>query len=539
MSSSIDADAVSDVDVPTTLVPMEDPELVFGLVGAVGTDLKCVSEVLEAELEKVNYRCILIHITDLLTNLDIFKDLKEKTSSSEYDRISELMNAGNLIRRETKRKDIMAMLAIDEIRVRREKENMSLPKDNRPEEPAKMRLPRTAYIIHSLKNPEEIRTLRDTYGRACYIISAYSPRNTRIKSLAKRLAKSVDELDVNKYSSNAQELVDRDAKETDKYGQNLRNAFPQADFFVKSDHRKTLTEDIGRFIELLFGHPFHTPYKREFAMFHAFSASLRSADMGRQVGAAIASKDGEIIAIGCNEVPKAGGGLYWADDPGERRDFHEGGDTSIATRRLLVSDIVRRFLDNGWFSEKVTENRSASKLSQALLDGDSKEVLDGARVMDVIEFGRSVHAEMAAITEAAKRGVSLKDTILYCTTFPCHICARHIIAAGIKKVIYIEPYPKSQAEDLYNDSMVVDPESRVKKLVVFEPFVGIAPPMYHFLFEQVEERKDESSGLAVDWKGSAASPKLRRFAPSYILIEEDVLNNHLSPSLKKAKIEPQ
>lgn len=57
-----------------------------------------------------------------------------------------------------------------------------------------------------------------------------------------------------------------------------------------------------------------------------------------------------------------------------------------------------------------------------------------------------MHAEMFAITDAARRGLSVRDATLYCTTFPCHMCARHIIASGIRKVVYIEPYPKSMAK---------------------------------------------------------------------------------------------
>jgi deoxycytidylate deaminase len=80
--------------------------------------------------------------------------------------------------------------------------------------------------------------------------------------------------------------------------------------------------------------------------------------------------------------------------------------------------------------------------------------------MNVIEFGRAVHAEMAALMDSARRGVPVKNATLYCTTFPCHLCARHIVAAGIRRVVYIEPYPKSLAAQLYPDSIAV--ESAVK-----------------------------------------------------------------------------
>ncbi|WP_422109159.1 deaminase [Aeromonas salmonicida] len=45
-----------------------------------------------------------------------------------------------------------------------------------------------------------------------------------------------------------------------------------------------------------------------------------------------------------------------------------------------------------------------------------------------------MHAEMDAITSLARLdGPSSKNKIIYTTTYPCHNCARHIVAAGIKK----------------------------------------------------------------------------------------------------------
>jgi hypothetical protein len=51
-------------------------------------------------------------------------------------------------------------------------------------------------------------------------------------------------------------------------------------------------------------------------------------------------------------------------------------------------------------------------------------------LMSVGEFGRTVHAEMAALLDTAKRGVPVDGCTLYSTTFPCHNCTKHIAAAG-------------------------------------------------------------------------------------------------------------
>ncbi len=54
------------------------------------------------------------------------------------------------------------------------------------------------------------------------------------------------------------------------------------------------------------------------------------------------------------------------------------------------------------------------------------------------------HAEENAIVQAAYHGVALKDSVLYCTDSPCLLCAKMIITAGIKEVVYEQPYLRSR-----------------------------------------------------------------------------------------------
>src|SRR5712671_1457604 len=115
--------------------------------------------------------------------------------------------------------------------------------------------------------------------------------------------------------------------------------------------------------------------------------------------------------------------------------------------------------------------------------------------MNVLEFGRVVHAEMSAITDAARRGLSVERATLYCTTFPCHICARHIISSGIKRVVYIEPYPKSMAQRLYPEAICSEGQPVNDGQVKFEPFLGVSPGRYTDLFA-MGSRPPPSRGTA-------------------------------------------
>lgn len=109
------------------------------------------------------------------------------------------------------------------------------------------------------------------------------------------------------------------------------------------------------------------------------------------------------------------------------------------------------------------------------------EIMCEKRTPNITEYGRAVHAEMEAILSAARNGIAIRNSTLYSTTYPCHNCAKHIVASGISKVKYIEPYPKSYATKLHGDSIEANGDGNVKK-VQFEPFVGIGPRKFVDLF---------------------------------------------------------
>lgn len=83
---------------------------------------------------------------------------------------------------------------------------------------------------------------------------------------------------------------------------------------------------------------------------------------------------------------------------------------------------------------------------------------------------------------------------MYSTTFPCHSCARHIVASGIERVYFIEPYPKSLAIELHSDS-ISENEGDVGKKVLFLQYTGIAPNNILNLFNSGSKRKDKDGKL--------------------------------------------
>ncbi len=383
-------------------------------------------------------------------------------------------------------------------------------------EPKKTPLHRTAYILRSIKHPDEVKLLRQVYGDSLAIVSASSPRWDRVQSLSENLAKAQQSFDDKSYRKNAEELIKKDKEEEgNKLGQDVSDAFPLGDVFVDTANKDNLRENIGRFLDAYFGHPFVTPTKDEFAMFFAKATALRSADLARQVGAAITDDNGEVVAVGCNEVPRAGGGLYWFEDCDDARDFKVGYDSSALYKNGMLAEILNNLKNQGWLDKKL-DDRSVADLVEEATGGDSG--FSDTQVMNVIEYGRSVHAEMAAVTDAAKRGVKIVGSNLYCTTYPCHLCAKHIVSSGIKRVVYIEPYPKSQVSKLYPDSIVGEGEADCSGKVRFEPFVGISPGKYMSLFSR-GKRKDKD-GKAKKWDKRKALPASHsEYGVTYITAE--------------------
>lgn len=121
--------------------------------------------------------------------------------------------------------------------------------------------------------------------------------------------------------------------------------------------------------------------------------------------------------------------------------------------------------------------------------------------MGISEFMRQVHAEMAAIVDAAMRGVSVRGADMYVTTFPCHGCAKHIIAAGLMKVVYLEPYPKSRAATLHEEEIHLDPDDPTTNdsKVQFVPFSGVAPRQFSRLFSMTARGRKTGRALS-EWR---------------------------------------
>ena len=70
------------------------------------------------------------------------------------------------------------------------------------------------------------------------------------------------------------------------------------------------------------------------------------------------------------------------------------------------------------------------------------------------ELCYAVHAEQNAIIQAARLGSSIDGATLYCTHQPCVLCAKMIVNAGIRRVVYREGYPDDFAREMLSEGGV-------------------------------------------------------------------------------------
>lgn len=463
-------------------------ELVMGIIGPIGCNRELVIESIVKIAGHFHYRVELIKVSGIIKNN---KDLQIK-DNDQYNRITTLMDAGNEIRKEFNDNSIMAKMASLEIAKRRK-----LQKDSK-----------VIYIVNSLKHPEEVGMLRDIYGNGFYLFAVHSDESHRNDFLRKHCHISD--------SDQRKKLIDRDKDDELGHGQNTSSAFHLADFFLSEEgDSDKIWNALERYFDLIFGAPFRTPTFQEYSMFMAQAASLKSADLSRQVGAVI-THDRDIISSGANECPKAFGGTYWPEfdentneinDEPNGRDYMRGMDFNAKEKSLIIES-----LKDG-------------------MSGDALKTLEKnisiSGIEDITEYGRIVHAEMDAILACTRRGISTKKSIMFCTTHPCHNCAKHIVASGIDKVFYIEPYPKSKALIMHDDSITVD-SSLPRKHVKFKAFIGVGPRQYINLFSMTlsdgrkMKRKKSGGYEKIDWKRGDTTPRVKSFQHSHIEVESHI-----------------
>ena len=295
-------------------------EIVIALCGPIGSPIHAIAEALRDRLLR-DFSYDSCHI------IRLSKCIEEHTEPagplSPLERVRHLIDRGDQLRKKHGA-SILAELAVSQIALHRQSEKS--PPDIERHTPR-----RVCHIVDSIKNQEELDILKLAYRDMLYFVGVYSPLPARVRALEK----------AGMMQPGVYDLIDLDSGEEFAHGQTVRDTFPQADFFLRvdTDTDSQVESRVERFLHLIMGTKVLTPTYSEKAMYLAASAAGNSACLSKQVGACLTDKEGNVIAVGWNDVPKFGGNLYEANPKTTLTAKEISGDGTW--RAALVSMIAR------------------------------------------------------------------------------------------------------------------------------------------------------------------------------------------------------
>lgn len=322
-------------------------------------------------------------------------------------------------------------------------------------------------VFESIKNRGEIFELRE-YPNS-YILAVNASSDTRWK----RVRDDRYDGDFNQFK----EDDERDKDEGIKWGQDVQKCVDLADIYIINEKNRPpgaksdwewFESKLYSYIKVIEEPGCRNPTTPELLMNNAYHTSLSSNCLKRQVGATIAiagpiekkekvkipeAKE-YLIASGYNAVPEKQEccevkfGECYRDK--KRKEF---------LKKIKFCPNCTAKLDSGVFYK-------CPKCETDFIKEYRGKALD---------LCRALHAEESAILQSSRLGgISLVGATLYTTTFPCLLCAKKIIAVGIKRVVWLEPYPYKEAREMLKNAEIEMTE-----------FEGVKAQSFYKLFSKV------------------------------------------------------
>ena len=227
------------------------------------------------------------------------------------------------------------------------------------------------------------------------------------------------------------------------------------DFNDSEEKKEKLKNKIRQHLMVIRKPGYRNPNNMELLMNNAYCTSLQSRCLKRQVGAIIVKEEIEdlqytneskdrmggyyLISAGCNNVPEG-----QTDCSIEYKTCYRDKKKKALFDRIKHCPNCGQKLKEGKCSQKECDySKTKSDIRENFLLGKG------------LDLCRSLHAEENAMLQISYLGgFPLKETTLYTTTFPCLLCAKKIIANGIRKVVYVEPYPMEEARKMLESAGV-------------------------------------------------------------------------------------
>jgi len=283
-------------------------------------------------------------------------------------------------------------------------------------------------VIECFRNPIEIDFLRDEYPHF-YLFALYADKDER-----KRRKKATGE-------ENFDESDERDEGEKEnKYGQHVRKCVTQSDIIINnsvlwrhSDDSKIFFIKIDEYLDLL-EQPYRRPSEEEMIMHLAYSVSLHSTCIQRQVGAVITDEDYRVLSTGYNDTPQYSKSCFELYSQCYRK----------IKKKTVLQQVCQSIKycpfcgTNLHFKKDLFKSEPKTITEEEFIcnscNKDLSNILSAGKELD---FCRSLHAEENAILSnpylSDKSYKKSRNMIIFTTTFPCMLCAKKIANSGIKQ----------------------------------------------------------------------------------------------------------
>jgi len=354
------------------------------------------------------------------------------------------------------------------------------------------------FVVDCFRNPYEALYFRQRFP-LFYLLSIYADKRIRsqrrfgdlmIEGVAEKDEKAaeeefneIDKLDSGEQNNNVQDGI---------YKQDVTRCVQMSDYAINNleerpDAEKFLHRKLLRFVSLVLSPGSSKPRKEEVYMNMSYALAVKSNCICRQVGAVIAGEDGYVVGAGWNDVAcgEISCGLREVSDMGEK--IHE-------PLFRKVEQQIKKFREHDCFCFKdvMAKNEMTKKIDNILDTKNSEKGIDHLKKVhksDIHklvekaglhqpEYCLALHAEENAIIQGARiGGPGVIGGTIHTTAQPCTLCAKKIKQAGIVKVIYTDPYPKSEPDIFMNGV----------ELVQFE---GVKPRAYIRLFMPNMDQKE-------------------------------------------------
>ena len=382
---------------------------VIALTGPFGSGSTTCAEILK---DRLGYT--IIRLSDAIRKVWTAENPKKTPARSD------LQALGNRMRRDSANPGELARLAVEELRARPDADRI---------------------VIDGVRNVGEVESLRDSFGRNFFLFAVECPASDRFGRL-----KSVYGQDLTRFA----EDNERDRDQEDAFGQQVELCVDAADALLTNDDsvtQRTLRDKVVEFVRLVTGEVPRYPHPHEILMNLAYSSSHGSKCLKRQVGAVLVKASplvmGGVVGQGFNENPT--GTAPCVEEP------RYGAKPKESVPGRCFRDMVRHESYVSLAERKARCPSCGEQLKAPAVEVPPWHCEACSSNLDrffwperAMSLCTAVHAETAALMAAGERA---RGSTLYSTTFPCFQCAEKIAHAGVKAVVYNEPYPDVRAAE--------------------------------------------------------------------------------------------